>query len=416
MGATGRVGEVQVIGAEPPGTPRPATPRFLWLLAPVLAFLVAIIIVGRDRRDAPVSSTTVLTEESQGSRQNPTQQATTSLPPQTSSDADLEQLVPGFTDSLVIAVTTRLGDTRLLAWEPGNGPPSELTELPGFFALQPDLSGEVFAGLYLPGETRSETTLSLGDLAGRLTPIAVDTRGFAWHGSTAGRLAWLADLEDGTSELITREPDGTTTSIARLDSGLLATWGDWGFAIVIPSTLTSTELRSPDFEHTAEIPGHPVGSTYENQLVFTYGRGYPGDRRTGPVTFLVDPRTGNINPLLGVKDDEVVLDSQPAPDGSAVAVHVIPPQGILEGPFLRGSVRILNPAGDQLAEIDSNLAVAPMAWSSDSRFVVFPRSTQQGRFELLFYDIKLKAITAVESEAFGRMRRFPLRIIALGPD
>jgi hypothetical protein len=326
----------------------------------------------------------------------------------------LSELVPGFTDKILIGVPSRVGGFRLLRWRSDATAPEEIANLADFFALHPDATGQLFAGLTYAEIGPTETILWLGEInSGTTTPVALDTSSFAWHTSDGGRLAFLAETEIGSLELVTLGPSGRDRAVGQVPSGSLAAWGNWGFAIRIPSGFTTTEIRNSDLEELAQIPGSLVGVMPDQRLVFTYGYGYPTMEDSGPVSFLVDPELGEIEPFSWVQPDEVLLEMAWAPTKHLVALHVAPKDSIVEGPFLAGLLRILSVDGEQLVELPTSLGVEPISWSSNGRFVIFPRPANKGGFELVVYDTEDRQITVVRTEAFDTPSRFPTQLVSL---
>jgi hypothetical protein len=204
-------------------------------------------------------------------------------------------------------------------------------------------------------------------------------------------------------------------TVGEVAEGSLVAWGDWGYAFVVPSTSASTQIRDRELALTSEVVGIPVGETRDGRLLFSHGRGYPGSGLSGPSTFLVDPSSGDVQPIPGVADNEVVLGMSASPSGDILALHIVPPSRIIEGPFLGSTIRLLSESGDTISEVPVNRAIEPMAWSSDGRYVTFPRSDLRGRYELVFLDTTTETTLRFHSDLPGRRPQFPVALAALPP-
>jgi hypothetical protein len=177
--------------------------------------------------------------------------------------------------------------------------------------------------------------------------------------------------------------------------------------------VASTELFGPDLDPLGRIAGIPIGRMPDGRLLFSNGHGYPGAGRSGPVTFLVHPATGRLEAMPGVAEDEAVLRMSTSPSRELVALHVVPPSGIREDPFLAGSIRILSVDGDVIGEAATNRAIEPLAWSTDGRYVVFPLSDRNGNTQLAFRDTGRDETIIVRSPYFDTRPHFPILLTVL---
>ena len=277
--------------------------------------------------------------------------------------APLSQLVPGFTDTVVMLATP--GDSFNVARWSASELMSELaltierdeSHLTGGWPIGLDASGTWFA------QVLDDGVLTVHPIAygrqGEPTREAVGLRvgSAVWHDTEPGRLAWMTcarsvpgtttlttlDLTDAASEavIVHSLPQGCASSWA--DGVFLESWNDDALVVdLLWDERSEPTLIGADGAEILAESGDPI---------------------------LVEGVDGRYyRPVPGVANTELVVDTAWSPDGSHVAVNITPN---IDSP--NSLVRIVDAAtGVVIHERDGQgSGVISMTWSTDSRFLLY---------------------------------------------
>ena len=360
-----------------------------------------------EQDEAAVTSSTAFTEETVAAptTTRPSATTTTDLPGVVGLAVPLEEALPGFTDTITMAVWSDAG-MDVLRWLPSERAPEKIDSFSGdeqyhFAGL--DASGSWYAvedenGVVsvrsLLGAVSSVNDVVLDEPWGWSSPfgeaVAVRAAGLAWHDTEPGQLAWLTcwgtpgasgalytlDVAIGVAEPV---PVRSVERVCGEDSGVwlggwgaggwIEGWGDWGFAF------ERWEEERPEFV-LLDVDGTEVASIGNDTVdVVVAGSGgtilteeLPGQ---GASSSLLSVDGQRRDPVPGLADDEWVAGALWSPDGSLLALS-------LWDYATDGSViRIVEVAtGVEIAGItEPEREVWPMAWSRDGRFLFYERST-----------------------------------------
>ena len=201
-----------VVGQEQVAQPPPRRP---WAVAVAAAVVIGAVLLlpgvnGVDESDVVPTTTTL---------------ATTSLGSE----------VAGWSDEIVLVVSPAGSSDRYLAIvDPDDANPQlQLLESTGWVEL--DASGRWIAALGADSEVTAGTVLYVGSVGGQLLPVATEVRGFAWHDSDAGRLAWSSRRPGESGWLTVADVQaGSRATVVEVDGTRLRRWGDWGVALAVP--------------------------------------------------------------------------------------------------------------------------------------------------------------------------------------
>lgn len=337
--------------------------RTAWLAAG--AAVVAAIAFGwllgspgtNESSNAAATESTTTTEASTTSTTVPADE------PLAKAAAPLSQLVPGFTDTVVMLSTP--GDSFKVARWSASEPMSEWaltierdeSHLTGGWPIGLDASGTWFAQVLDDGVLTVHPVVE--DRQGEPTREAVGLRvgSAVWHDTEPGRLAWMAcarsvpgptalttlDLTDAGSEsvIVRSLPQDCASSWS--DGVFLESWSDDALVVDLlwDERSEPTVIGADGAEVLAES-GDPI---------------------------LVEGVDGRIyRPVPGVADTELVVDTAWSPDGSLVAANITPD---IDSP--NSLVRIVGAAtGVVIHEWDEQGSGAiSMTWSTDSRFLLY---------------------------------------------
>lgn len=254
-------------------------------------------------------------------------------PPTEVEDASesLADLVPGFEGTIALAVSSPTGRTSdVITWAHDDGDPV-VRSIEPMTGIEFDAGGTWMAGFSLAGRPRGSTSrLFLGRTGARLQPLAEDIRRFSWHETAPAEMAYTTELASGPEiHVVDLRLGGTTRIPIPEDIGLdLATWGDWGFAVVRPDPIDRTAVLDRDGDLLlADVPGVPLGGVGANGIGFVppSGPGSGGDE--GPWVhdsraFVLDGSSGNVTFPSWVRAGEHPWAVEPAPEGDAIALYV----------------------------------------------------------------------------------------------
>jgi hypothetical protein len=331
----------------------------------------------------------------------------------------LREAVPGFADTITAVRWDRTG-VDVLRWPASESAPATTLALDHAIGARNravDASGRWFLeirgasvlDIYTvnDGNPRSPEPRRLSG-----APAGVKTWSAVWHDTRPGRLAWLACADGApgsSSELVTADltdPRAEPMVLRLTDVSCddrrtwLTRWGDWGVLLhaTEPSRIAQLLLDLEGRELAEELLSPEgewfVGVGPENTTVWTEGLG-----RSGASSFLLTADGSAHRPVPGLADDERLETALASPDGSFLALvpHLAPGAGSV--------VRIVDvDAGDVTAEIEETSSlVTRMAWSSDSRFLMYERwpnielnwAGVPQLVELVFHDTRVGTTTAL---------------------
>jgi hypothetical protein len=358
--------------------------------------------------EAAVTPSTALTEatEAASPTTRPSTTTTTEPPAVFGLGMPLGEAVPGFTDTITMAVWSDAG-VDLMRWRPSE-PAAEI------IASFPDDQQGFFAGLDASGSWYAvedeNGVLSVRPLLGTVAlvddavvdepwdsssasreAVAVRVAAVAWHDTEPGQLAWLTcwgtlggsgtlytlDVADGSAEPV---PVHSVERVCAEDSGAwlggwgagawLEGWGSWGFALVrweeerlefVLLDVDGTEVVSiGDDSGDIGFYGGSGGTILRTGLLGTSGS-----------SFLLSVDGQRRDPVPGLADDEWVDGAVWSPNGSLLALSLR--RSATNLPLIR---IVEMETGTETAEIaEPEREVWPIAWSTDGRFLFYERAT-----------------------------------------
>lgn len=280
--------------------------------------------------------------------------------------------------ALTVAITSHQGEAgRVLQWAPQQSAPV-VDE--GFDLRQPrfDASGRWVAGLGVAPGSGGGLVLWAGPVGEPLEPVEVGVRGFAWHDTRAGGLAWTAPSPSGGASLVivNLSSPGPHRRARFVDSDdRLGHWGDWGAAL---SSL-NRPYRTTVLDGRADVvatagPGLAVGWT-PGWGVATSGRG-----STDGVTTFTD---GAWTSPPWARPGEQALDVAVSPHGDRAAVHLVRSDRVLGGD--EGRIVVLD-GQTVVGELGGVARWAAMTWSPDGRTLALARQGGGSGTELVWWD------------------------------
>jgi len=261
--------------------------------------------------------------------------------PASALDSGISEVVPGFPDALVAIGDGPGGGLDHMLW-PVGGPLITRTMTSGEL-LRIDTSGKFFA--------MSDRVPGLGGVLlsmGRFTdvrPVQTRVTSYTWHDSESGLLAYTTEGEEGWRlHQITPLFAPEVVSAPEYEGGILAAWGDWGYAIQAGDevALLTPKGQFKDVEEGVAIASHSSG------WILVAGNGLKLVSAGGGVRVLDLPLVPA--PVVGAAF---------SPDGGHVAVAKH--SGV--------TVYDLGVGDDTLLP---GYPGRSLAWSSDSRFVFSP--------------------------------------------
>ena len=267
----------------------------------------------------------------------------------------LTQLVPGFTDTVVL-LTTPPGSFDIVRWEAAASATEVALSIErdaagaGSWPIGLDASGSWFARVLSDGVLVAYPVPDSPDEKPDRQPIGLRVRSATWHETEPGQLAWLAcsrsspgpavpttlDLDDRSAEPITLHPFERGCVTGRRGGVWLGRW------------------------------------TIEGVTVNAFGQ-----RPDTPVSFSVGASTLAERPFArypqsvpGVADSRQIVNASWSSDGTLVAANITPDP---DSPA--SVVRIADTeTGAVVFEAEGqNSGVIPMAWSTNDRFLLYTR-------------------------------------------
>jgi hypothetical protein len=283
---------------------------------------------------------------------------------------------------LVLAVGSHQGQPgRLLRWAAGRAQPEVAWEGVELRGARFDVSGRWVAGVGLAHRTGGGPVLWAGPLGGELEPVEIGVRGFAWHDTRPGYLAWstLTPTGDGalfTSNLASASPHRRARAVTA--DLRLRYWGDWGYELAAPGRV----LRSTVLD--------PVGAVVADQEAGFSAGWIPGagvvlsslEPPRGVAT--LDAGTGLWRPAPWAAAEEFVWDVAVTTDLELVAMQLASGHPRLGN--RDGRVVVLDRALGEVARIDGLTEWAALGWSADGRTLVHVRQVPGHPVEVVLSD------------------------------
>lgn len=269
----------------------------------------------------------------------------------------ISEAVPGFPDTLAALGRDSGSGFEYYLW-PRRGPLAVRT-MTGGSDVSFDASG---AFLALTGRVPDLDGLVLSrGRAGGIRPVVSGATSYAWHDSDQGRLSYTTE-EDGEWYLFiltTPEPVVTADEVG----GVVAAWGDWGFAI-----------QSAGSEVTLYTGQGDLKGRTDGQVLTSHATGWILVRDEG---LKLVSAGGGVRRIDPPHELEGVTGGSFSPDGTSIA---------LTG---RGVV-VVDLDTTEVTSLDPRYRAEWVAWSSDSRFVIAPALTG-----VVVYDLETGASVPV---------------------
>lgn len=318
--------------------------------------------------------------------------------------------------SVAMAMLTELPPISLVVTRHNGEPPMrvdvdeevrvDVTALAGLRSFAVDASGTWLAALSYSSQLGRIRTLWVGPVAGELAPVAVDVRGFAWHDTRPGQLAFGARPAGGAVHslfaLHLSHVRPRPIEIAE-SSGWVQDWGDWGFVVRSSGTGSSFDVLDPDGRIWLEQQrGLSAGVIPDvGLLVTSWGS------QSKPV--VIDLENGESGPLASLGDAQHVWN---------LAV------GGLDGTFAvqttnfdnkEHEVRVIAADGDLLAGIPAVGGTAAMTWTDDGSTLLFMREDRSSHTELVMYDATTGLVDAIAFEQLNAAEHWTRTIAVDAP-
>jgi hypothetical protein len=191
-----------------------------------------------------------------------------------------------------------------------------------------------------------------------IRPVASGVTSYDWHDSNAGQLAYT--IENDEKWELYRVTGGFGASLVRSadpNSGSVAEWGDWGYAIQLPDN--RIQLLTPNGEPKDVESGVALASHESGWVLVEDGR------------LKLVSAGGGVRTVEAGEIPDRIQGAAISPDRSRAAV------------VTRTGIHVID-----LDEAEENI-LAPGAnmgwvtWSSDSRFVVAPASTGVAIYDVI---------------------------------
>ena len=324
---------------------------------------------------------------------------TTTVPapqPLGSTEVPLLQLVPGFTDTIVMLTTPgdSLDVTRWVASESTTKLALSIerddSRLTGGWPIGLDASGSWFAQVLDDGVLTVHPVDGGRQADSTREAVGLRVGSAVWHDAEPGQLAWLTcsrsvpgptalmtlDLTDAVSEpvIVSSLPQDCASSWA--DGVFLESWNDDALVVdLLWDERSEPIVIGTDGAEIVAEPGDPV---------------------------LVEGVDGRHHrPVPGVPSTQLVVATAWSPDGRLVAVNITPN---IDSP--NSLIRIVDAAtGAVILENDGQgSGVISMTWSTDSRFLVY--STLRSAFKpgspgpLVIHDVTTDVATAITLSSY----------------
>ncbi len=263
-------------------------------------------------------------------------------------ESGLAEAVDGLTGSIVVLSESASGRFSQLFW-PANDPLA-ISVVGDGDSPRADLSGQIMAAVEtVPGLEGG--VLATGRSSG-LEPVAFGVTSYRWHDGRAGILSFTTVVDDEWR--LWRlfgdiEPTLVATApLEQIGQGLIAAWGDWGWAV--QASEDQIILLTPDGRVKTTHAGVAYGSTGDGWMVVINDR-----------VQLVSGGGGVQNlPVAPGRIGEVVWAAT-SPSGEYLAMAGS--EGVLVTP--------INGRGTGVIEFDIDTS-GEFVWTQDERFIVAP--------------------------------------------
>lgn len=246
------------------------------------------------------------------------------------------------------------GEARLVSV--GSSGDVRVAPLPTSDSFRFDVSGQWLAGV---SETSQGNVLWAGRVGSPAEPLAAGVRGYAWHDSTPGVLAW-SDT-DGRA-LTTLALDTQARTPVRVDAeaeGGVEGWGDWGFALMRTGLEHTVAVLDADGALVdASLSGRLGGHLPSGELLVSGGL-------DGAVAF--DPSTGLARELTWLTAGRHIRSTAISDDPSAAIMMIDP--GRSRPAAQQGEIMLV--ADGLVAVLARTPAPTDVAWSAEDEVVVF---------------------------------------------
>jgi hypothetical protein len=294
----------------------------------------------------------------------------------------LAQLAARPDAELLLAIGSTRGDVgRVLQWGPTDEVPVTL-DVGDLRGVRFDRSGRWVAGVGLAPRTGGGAILWAGPVGAELEPVQIGVRGYAWHDSRDGLLAWSALTATGEGSLLSLNLEAASPHRRSRTLGAeyrLRHWGDWGYALAATGRSLRTTVLDP-----------AGGVLAEQEAGFTAGW-IPGAGLT--ISSLEPPRevsarseeTGFWLPLDWAAGDDFAWDVALDHEGRRAAVHLASGHPRLGQPD--GRIVVVDDSGTVLLEITEIRSWAAMSWTPDGETLVFVRQSPGAPIDVVLVDV-----------------------------
>ena len=237
-----------------------------------------------------------------------------------------------------------------------------------------DASGTYMAALGTSEDPDAPRLLFMGPIDGWLEPIAAEARGFAWHDTEPGRLAFVEGSEDspGSLRLIDATADDIQErEIAAVD-GWLTHYGSWGFATQAARRNRWFRVLNPEGEVAVDTQeGAMIGYVPTLGLVATMDE---SDH------VVIDPLSGVAESLPMFAAQSVLWRIETGGPRGSYAVHAT------SDDLGTHEVLIFNRLNEVIARLDSGPNPQAISWNRAGTKLVFAVDDESNRTRLVVYD------------------------------
>jgi hypothetical protein len=192
-----------------------------------------------------------------------------------------------------------------------------------------------------------------------IRPVASGVTSYDWHDSNPGQLAYT--IENDEKWELYRVTGGFGASLVRTadpNSGTVAEWGDWGYAIQLPDD--RVQLLTPSGEPKDVESGVALAS-HESGWVLAEDNGGLKLVSAG----------GGVRTVEGGEIPDLIQGAAFSPDGSRAAV------------VTRAGVHVIDLDDPEVNMLAPGANLGWVTWSSDSRFVVAPAASGVAVYDVM---------------------------------
>lgn len=235
-----------VLGVQPrPDVPSPTRSSkgpLIGLAAVLLIAAIALFVVGNRPAAEPTEAELVQAEQvrerstlTNAEGAAPQLREPAARPERREPGQPLNELVPGFTDLLIVThVNDQGAPFYQVLWAPGANAAARVS---AFDDAVFDLSGNYFARF--ENSQWNGTMLAIGDLSSESSgPVAIGADAFVWHDTERARIAYTTEIEVGrralfTADIVRRpgESELVIEYVTDIGGAQLVAWGDFGFVL-----------------------------------------------------------------------------------------------------------------------------------------------------------------------------------------